>query len=275
MPTRNPSTSRSLKSEFGDELGSKARIKQPLALAERTEANAQAYDLIKGHEADFQKLITIMAEWQDGVSDSLKIAFRDAYNELPAELRDFITEPRDRIQDLKRGINAPKSELLKEIQDNYEQTYDRLVTRLHKVEENGTEEQIKRAEDEIKETEREERERMREFHQATSINGWSPSFDQAMKFGEYILTSDDVEHFDAIVSTKKLENVMKSVFTPDSISQNYVGGFHRPWARYENEYIVMGVRLSRDAQELTEKFTNKNSEMLEKRRESQRMRDGY
>jgi len=274
MPTRNPS-SRSLKSEFGDELGARSRTAKPLVLGERNEANAQAYDAIKGNEEGFQKLITIMASWQDGVHDALKIAFRDAYNELPAELRDFITEPKDRIQDLKRGINGPKSELLQEIRDSYEQTYDRLVARLHKVEENGTDEQIKRAEDEIKETEREERERMREFHQATSINGWSPSFDQAMKFGNYILTSDDVEHFDAIVSTKKLENVMKSVFTPESISQNYVGGFYRPWARYENEYIVMGVRLSRDAQELTEKFTNKNADMLEKRRDSLRMRDGY
>lgn len=264
MPSRNPS-SRSLKSEFGDELGAKARARQPLVLAERTEANAEAYDAIKGHEADFQKLITIMAEWQDGVSDSLKIAFRDAYNELPAKVRDYITEPRDRIKDLKRGISAPKSEFLKEIQDSYEQTYERLVARLHKVEENGSDERIKAAEDEIKKTEEEERERIREFHQATSINGWSPSFEQASKFGEYILTSKDVEHFDAIVSTAKLERTMKALFTPESISENYVGGFHRPWARYENEYIVMGVRLARDAQELTDKFRNENAEMLEER----------
>jgi hypothetical protein len=274
MPTRNPS-SRSLKSEFGDELGARSRTAKPLVLGERNEANAQAYDAIKGNEEGFQKLITIMASWQDGVHDALKIAFRDAYNELPDSVKEVITEPQDRIKDLKRGINDSKSELLKEIQDGYERTYDRLVTRLHKVEENGTDEQIKRAEDEIKETEREERERMREFHQATSINGWTPSIDQALKFGNYVLTSDEVEHFDAIVSTSKLEKIMKSVFLPESISEAFVGGFTRMYARTENEYIVMGVRLSRDAQELTEKFTNKNADMLEKRRDSQRMRDGY
>jgi predicted HicB family RNase H-like nuclease len=218
-----------------------------------------------------------MAEWQDGVHDGLKIAFRDAYRELPQAIKDVITEPRERIKGLYRGFEISKSEVLKNLKDEYEETYERLVARLEKVQERegSTEEQIKEAEDAITETEKEERQRYKDFEEASTINGWTPSYTTAKKFGQYVLTSDDVENFDAIVSTRKVENIMKSVFKQDSISKDYQGGLHRLWASTEEEYIVMGVRISREAQDLKESWTDKNIGMQIERTKRERERDGY
>lgn len=246
----NQRLSASVRSEFGDKVGFTARNKKPLVLGERTKENAEAYDAIKGNEEGFQKLITIMAKWQDNVGYSEKIAFKDAYDELPESVKKLITEPRETMKILKRGINDKKSDLIEKIKESYQNDYDRL----------------KDPDDEeaVDEIEREEQKHLKDFKQASSINGWSPSIEQALKFGDYILTSDEVEDFDAIVSTEKLEKIMKSVFTPESISEDYVGGYNRMWASREKEYIVMGVRLSKEAEELELNFRNKNSDMISK-----------
>jgi len=257
--------SSSVRSEFGDRVGANARLTQPLVLGERNSDNAKAYDAIKGNEESFQKLITIMARWQDGVGNTTKIAFKDAYDELPQKIKDLITEPRETMEKLKRGINEPKSEIIKRIKDGYERSYERILNKYEYAED---------YEPKIEKLEKEEKERLRVFNEASSINGWTHSIETALKFGNYVLTSDEVESFDAIVSTAKLEKIMKSVFTPESISQDYVGGIHRQWARYENEYIVMGVKLSRDAEDLALNFINKNADMLNKIKESERKKYG-
>jgi len=258
MPTRNPS-SNSLKSELGDRIGYWSVKNKPFVLGERTESNKELYDAVKGHEKTFQKLVAITAAWQDGVGAGYKLAFKDAFEELPQSVKDLITEPKEKINELYRGVKESYDEMIEKMNSEFD---DRPLP-------SDPDEQRKMLD--------EHNENLMDTFKSADVMGFTPIKDKAMDFGRYLISgAEDVRGVNAIISTQKLLRLAESVFKPETISDSYkVGKFGRFYAKDEDEYIVLGVRLKMDADQMTPEWRESHKIDHQLERERRDKQNGY
>jgi hypothetical protein len=221
------------RNEAGDRVGYWAVKNQPFVLGERTEQNSRFFDAVKDNKNNFQKLVAISSNWQDGsVGPEYKVAFMDAFNELPQQLKDLITEPKSKMKELYRGVKSSFDEMLQRAEDDFN---DRSLPT---------------DPDEQRQVIDEHNQLIRDMHESAEIMGFSPRRSVAEGFGRHLIigSEDIVGEPKAIISLHRLQALVESVFTPESISKQYKKGtMGRFYANDEDEYIVIGARLRADA----------------------------